>query len=142
MSEKTILATLDKDDVMKMLVEAFKAGTTSYFELAEDYCSDLYEEYVSKKILDNKKVLIQVPDKVPTTQQNNMNFFRDIQHTVINSADFLQVPTLQVSGTDITLSSNSFTRIANNSGNTVGGTTLFDTVNDINYNYSSNRDVQ
>lgn len=140
MSEKTVFATLDKDDVMKMLIEAFRAGTISYFELAEDFCADLYDQYVAKKLFENKKILIEIPEKNSAMQQNNRNFFRDIQHTIINSAEFL--PSLQVTGNDITVSANAFSRITSSSENTIGNTTLFDTVNDISYNYTSNRNVQ
>ena len=142
MSEKTIVATLDKDDVVKMLVEAFRAGTTSYYELAEDFCNDLYETYVTKKIHETKKLLIEVPEK-GTVQQNNLNFFRDLQTTVINSADFFQTPTLQVIGSDISVSSTPYSRITSSSpAISLGSTTLFDNAIDVSYNNNSNRNVQ
>lgn len=61
MNEKPTSVVIDKNDILKLLVEAFKSGVTSYFELAESTCIELLENYVIEKSKTNINVTLEFP---------------------------------------------------------------------------------
>lgn len=64
MNEKTNNTFLKKEDILQLMVEAFKNGCASYMDLAEDFCSQLLEEYIAEKIKTTTNVSVDVtPDK-------------------------------------------------------------------------------
>jgi hypothetical protein len=87
MSEKQVSVVIEKDDILKLLIEAFKTGVTSYYELAEATCVELLENYVIEK----SKLDANITVKLSSPKNETSNYpewnsrFTNSTNTFINS---------------------------------------------------------
>ncbi len=63
MIENTSNINLTKEDVLSLMIDAFKAGNSSYVDLAENFCEDFLEEFVSKKVKLAAEVTVKIPQE-------------------------------------------------------------------------------